>query len=311
MKPLYLQAHEKGLLKKKTEQARKIAGDCVLCPRKCGVNRLENEPGFCGTGRLAQVASWNLHFGEEAHLVGQGGSGTVFFAHCNLGCIFCQNYDISDNRTVHQEVRPAGLADIFLELQSSGAENINLVTPSHVVFQILESLSIAAARGLNIPLVFNTGSYDEISTLKILDGVVDIYLADSKFFGGAEAEKYAQAPDYPEKARNAILEMHRQVGSLVLDGQGVARKGLMIRHLVMPGDLAGSEDWLKFFASELPEDTYINIMDQYRPAGDAFRYPELKANVPGSVVMDLKRKAGELGLKRLDKGSSGIFRLMF
>jgi putative pyruvate formate lyase activating enzyme len=311
MKPLYLQSHEKGLLSRKIEQARKISRECVLCPRKCGVNRQENETGFCSTGRMAQVASWNLHFGEEEPLVGQGGSGTVFFAHCNLGCVFCQNHEISGNNTSHQEVSASGLADIFLELQSAGARNINLVTPSHVVLQVLEGLSAAACRGLGIPLVYNTGSYDEVNTLKLLDGVVDIYLADSKFFDGKIAEKYAQAPDYPEKARKAILEMHRQVGSLVMDRQGTAIKGLMIRHLVMPGDLAGSEDWLKFFAAWLPGDTYINIMDQYRPAGEAFRYPELTANVPGSRVMDLKKKARELGLKRLDKGPSGIFRLMF
>ncbi len=311
MKPLYLRALEKGLLKNKMKKALNIADNCVLCPRKCKVNRLKNETGFCNTGRLAQVASYNLHFGEEAPLVGQNGSGTVFFAHCNLGCVFCQNYDISHNQTRHQEVDPDQLAGIFLELQSSGAENINLVTPSHVVFQILESLSIAAEKGLSIPLVYNTGSYDEPGTLSILDGVVDIYLADSKFFGNDEAEKYAQAPDYPQKAREAILEMHRQTGSLVVDELGRAKKGLMIRHLVMPGGLAGSKDWLEFIAAELPADTYINIMDQYRPAGDAFRYPELTANVPGSEVDGLKNKARSLGLTRLDERSSGIFRLLF
>jgi len=311
MKPLYLKAHEKGLLKKKTDQARTIARDCTLCPRKCRVNRIENETGFCNTGRRAQVASYNLHFGEEAPLVGQGGSGTVFFAHCNLCCAFCQNYDISHNRIRHQEFGPDRLAGIFLELQASGAENINLVSPSHVVFQILEGLLIAAEKGLNIPLVYNTGSYDQLETLAILDGVVDIYLADSKFFGNKEAERYARAPDYPEKARKAILEMHRQVGSLVIDQQGRAIKGLMIRHLVMPGDLSGSEKWLDFFAVSLPGDTYINIMDQYRPAGDAFRYPELRARVPGSKVAGLKKKARSLGLNRLDERSSGMFRLMF
>lgn len=311
MKPLYLQSHEKGLLLGKVEEARQISRECVLCPRKCGVNRQENETGFCSTGRMAQVASWNLHFGEEAPLVGEGGSGTVFFAHCNLGCVFCQNHDISDNSTSHQEISASGLADIFLELQSAGAENINMVTPSHVVPQVLEGLSMAADRGLGIPLVYNTGSYDQVSTLKLLEGVVDIYLADSKFFESKIAQKYAQAPDYPEKAAKAILEMHRQVGSLETDSRGKAVKGLMIRHLVMPGDLSGSEDWLNFFAAALPGDTYINIMDQYRPAGDAFRHPELTANVPGSRVMDLKKRARELGLTRLDKGSSGIFRLLF
>ncbi len=311
MKPLYLETMHSGLLEKKTRQAENIAGKCALCPRKCGVNRLEDETGFCNTGRLSQVASYNLHFGEEAPLVGSGGSGTVFFAHCNLGCVFCQNYDISDNQTRHQQVTPEQLAGIFLDLQASGAENINLVTPSHVVFQFLESLDIAAGKGLNIPLVYNTGSYDEPDTLDLLEGVVDIYLADSKFFNSKEAEKYAQAPDYPEKAREGILKMHQQVGSLVVDDQGRAVRGLMIRHLVMPSDLAGSEKWLEFFASQLPADTYINIMDQYRPAGKAFSYPELQAHVPGSVVAELKKKARELGLTRLDERASGFFRLMF
>lgn len=234
----------------------------------------------------------------------------MFFAHCNLGCVFCQNFDISSNQTDFAEVSPEQLAGIFLELQASGAENINLVTPSHVVLQIVQSLLIAAEKGLKIPMVYNTSSYDQLKTLWILDGIVDIYLADSKFFDNEKARKYAGAPDYPDRARAAILEMHRQVGSLTLDEKGRAGRGLMIRHLVMPGDLAGSKDWLNFFAASLPGDTYINIMGQYRPAGQAFSCPELQGNVPGSEITDLKNQARSLGLKRLDKRSSGLFRML-
>ncbi|MFP4084865.1 MAG: radical SAM protein [Desulfonatronovibrio sp.] len=311
METAYTIARKNGLLEKKIKELETLARDCTLCPRQCRVNRLENETGFCNTGSLAQVASYNLHFGEEAPLTGRGGSGTVFFAHCNLGCVFCQNFDISSNQSRHAEVSPEQLADIFLELQASGAENINLVTPSHVVLQILQSLLIAAEKGLNIPLVYNTGSYDELGTLRVLEGIVDIYLADSKFFDREKARKYAGAPDYPVKARAAVLEMHRQVGSLVLDENARARRGLMIRHLVMPGDLAGSKDWLDFFAANLPDDTYLNIMEQYRPAGNASGYPELQDNVPGSEITALKNQARALGLKRLDKRSSGLFRMLF
>lgn len=309
MKPNYLISYEKKLLESKIELAARTASSCELCPRKCGVNRLNNEKGFCQTGRHAQVASFNLHFGEEEPLVGNGGSGTVFFAHCNLGCVFCQNFDISSNQQDHQEYDAQQLALIYLRLQESGAENINLVTPSHVILQIVESIALAAEQGLKIPLVYNTSSYDELSSLKILDGIVDIYLADSKFFDPEYAQEYADAPDYPEKARQAILEMQRQTGTLALDNKGIARQGLMIRHLVMPGQTSGSENWLDFFASSLPGNTYINIMNQYRPEGLARNYPELVKPVPGDRVQSLKQKAISLGLTRLDKRTKGFFKL--
>lgn len=311
MQPGYIQALEKGVLQERIKKARQWSAKCCLCPRNCGVNRPEGELGFCRIGRLARVASFNLHFGEEEPLVGERGSGTVFFAHCNLGCIFCQNFDISDNQNQHPEVYPNQLAYIFNQLQQQGAHNINLVTPSHVVLQFLEALEMAAQDGLNIPLVYNTSSYDEIHTLRLLDGIVDIYLADSKFFHEQEARKYADAPDYPHKAREAILEMHRQVGPLQTDDRGIAQKGLMIRHLVMPDNLAGSEEWLEFFAANLSRDTFINIMDQYRPAGNAGTCPELMGRVSGDRVTGLMQKARDLGLTRLDERSSGIFRLIF
>ncbi len=310
MQPGYLQALETGELGRRIEKAWQWSAKCCLCPRNCGVNRLEGELGFCRTGPLAQVASFNLHFGEEDPLVGQHGSGTVFFGHCNLGCVFCQNYDISDNQSTHHEVHHSQLAWIFMQLQKQGAHNINLVTPSHVVLQVLQALEQAAGDGLNIPIVYNTSSYDEVHTLKLLDGIVDIYLADSKFFHSEQARKYADAPDYPQKAKEAIQEMHRQVGGLKTDDQGIAQRGLMIRHLVMPDNLAGSDEWLQFFAENLSKDTFINIMGQYRPAGTAHNYPELLGRVSGNQVETLNQKARELGLRNLDQRSSGIFRLL-
>ncbi|RQD63054.1 MAG: radical SAM protein [Desulfonatronovibrio sp. MSAO_Bac4] len=305
--PSYIDSLRNGLLNDKIKQAEEISLSCTLCPRKCAVNRLEDEKGFCNTGRNAQVASYTLHFGEERPLVGQGGSGTVFFAHCNLGCAFCQNYDISCSSWDFDQYAPHELAEIFLELQNKGAENINLVTPSHVILPILQAILIAAQKGLRIPLVYNTSSYDELNSLKLFQGIVDIYLADTKFFHSQYAGKYAQASDYPEKAKQAILEMHRQVGSLTLDDKGRAYKGLMIRHLVMPRGLAGSEMWLEYIAQNLPADTYINIMNQYHPAGKASKFPELMKKVPGSVVEELKQKARFLGLNRLDKRKTILF----
>ncbi len=311
MQPGYITAHEQGLLRSRIETAREWATECCLCPRNCGVNRLEGELGFCRLGRLAQIAAFNLHFGEEEPLVGERGSGTVFFGHCNLGCAFCQNFDISDNQSRHQEVHPNQLAHVFLQLQKQGAHNINLVTPSHVVLQVLEALEQAAEEGLNLPLVYNTSSYDEVHTLKLLEGIVDIYLADSKFFYAEHAQKYARAPDYPQKAKDAILEMHRQVGGLQVDHRGIAQRGLMIRHLVMPDNLAGSEEWLQFFADHLSPNVFLNIMDQYRPSGRAREFPELMGRVSGERVTELKQKARDLGMNNLDERSSGIFRLIF
>ncbi|MFW5731506.1 MAG: radical SAM protein, partial [Desulfonatronovibrionaceae bacterium] len=267
--PAYVQAHGSGRLDQAVRRFREMSAPCIVCPRKCRVNRLNNETGYCGIGRRAGVASSSLHFGEEKPLRSRGGSGTVFFAGCNLGCVFCQNQDISAKPADWPALDPQDLACIFLELQSAGAENINLVTPSHVILPILEALSTAAEKGLRIPLVYNTGSYDRLSTLALLEGIVDIYLADAKFFHTQHAQRFAAAADYPETARKAIQEMNRQAGPLVLDSRGIAIKGLMIRHLVMPGNLAGSDQWLDFFAAELPADTYINIMGQYHPAGQA------------------------------------------
>jgi len=293
-----LDSHE---LRARIDTARSLLSDCRLCPRQCRVNRLDGETGFCQTGRLAAVASYNLHFGEEAPLVGRGGSGTIFFAGCNLGCLFCQNYDISHSTAGAIEAEPGQLAAVMLELQKQGAENINFVTPSHVVPQILEALPQAIRGGLQLPLVYNSSGYDEVESLRLLDGIVDIYMPDAKFADEAPAERYCRASDYPDKARAAILEMHRQVGDLSLDDRGVAIQGLLVRHLVMPAGLAGSEKWFRFLGEEVSKETYLNVMGQYRPCGAAGSCPELDRCPSSSELKEAVELAGQYGLHRLDR----------
>jgi putative pyruvate formate lyase activating enzyme len=270
--PAYLALHASGELHERARRAAELLDPCVVCPRACKARRVGGETGVCGVGRLARVASHHLHFGEEAPLVGRGGSGTIFFAGCNLGCTFCQNFDISRPTSPGRNVEPEDLAAMMIELQRAGAQNVNLVTPSHVVVQILEALPIAVERGLSVPLVYNTGSYDSVDTLRLLDGVVDVYMPDTKvFFETRAAELFHDASDYPERARAAIREMHRQVGDLVIDPDGVARRGVLVRHLVMPAGVAGTDEWMRFLA-RLSPNTYVNIMDQYHPAADARRH---------------------------------------
>jgi len=274
--------------------------DCDLCPRRCGVDRLAGERGFCRTGVRAVVASCGPHFGEEDPLVGRGGSGTIFFANCNLGCVFCQNYEIS-HLGEGREVAAGELAEMMLALQEQGCVNINLVTPSHVVPQILAALVEACRRGLNLPLVYNTSSYDSLATLKLLAGVVDIYLADFKYWSPCSAKRLLQAPDYPACARAAIKEMHRQVGDLEPGDRGVARRGLLLRHLLMPEGLADSAEIFNFLAREISLATYVNIMEQYRPCGQAFKFPPLDRPLDRREYLravDLARRAG---LHRLDE----------
>lgn len=302
-KPSYLKLFASGELNKRAAAALDRLKNCTLCPRKCNKDRTRGQKGFCRTGRRARIASYNLHFGEEAPLVGAGGSGTIFFAGCNLGCVFCQNYDISQDDQAGVEADPDELAGIMLALQKQGAQNINFVTPSHVVPQILESLVIAAKHGLTLPLVYNTSGYDRVNTLKMLDKVVDIYMPDAKFAHEKEARKYLRgAGDYPQKAKAAMLEMHRQVGDLVLDGQGLATKGLLIRHLVMPNNLAGTGEWMKFIAHRISKSSYVNIMGQYRPCGEADSFPELGRPVAAAELSRAISQAKDLGLERLDKG---------
>ena len=275
--------------------------DCRVCPRSCRVNRQDGELGWCRTGRLAEVASYNLHFGEERPLVGSGGSGTIFFAHCNLGCLFCQNWDISHEDHGFVTAGPEQLADVMMRLQEQGAHNINFVTPSHVVPQILEALPFAVEHGLTLPLVYNSGGYDALDTLKLLDGIVDIYMPDLKFAAPEAAKAYALAGDYPERAREAVREMHRQVGDLKIDERGIAVSGLLVRHLVMPGNLAGTREWMRFLSREISPDTYVNIMDQYRPCGEADQHPAINRPITRAEYQEALTMAREEGITRLDE----------
>ncbi|PIW93386.1 MAG: radical SAM protein [Candidatus Moranbacteria bacterium CG_4_8_14_3_um_filter_43_15] len=262
---------------KRIKKARTLLTNCRVCPRKCGVNRLEGERGFCKLGAKAMVSSHHLHFGEESCLVGRRGSGTIFFTRCNLACVYCQNYDISQ-LSIGAEVDAGELAQMMMELQSLGCHNINFVTPTSQVPQILEALPLAVERGLKIPLVYNTNAYDSIETLKLLDGIVDIYMPDAKYADDKVAQKYSAASDYFDIMKKAIREMHWQVGDLVVE-DGIAKRGLLVRHLVLPNDLAGTQEVMKFLAAEISKNTFINIMDQYRPYWKASEYPELEGPI--------------------------------
>jgi len=310
MLPGYLELHGRGELVTRAQTAAELLADCRLCPRHCGVNRLEDEEGVCRTGNMAKVASYAPHFGEEAPLVGSGGSGTIFFSHCNLRCVFCQNYEIS-HLGEGSAVTAAQLAAMMLDLQRQGCHNINFVTPSHVVPQILVALVVAADIGLTLPLVYNSSGYDSVATLKLLDGVVDIYMPDFKFWDAESATRLAKAKDYPARVRAAIKEMHRQVGDLVVNDKGVALKGLLVRHLVMPGGLAETGRILHFLAEEISKDTYVNVMDQYRPCGLAHKYPPLDRRTSHDEYQSALKLAEEAGLKRLDrKDWQRIFRIL-
>lgn len=309
MIPSCLRLHQTGELAQRVEQAVARLAACDLCPRACGVNRLEDEAGFCGTGRKAVVASFNPHFGEEAPLVGETGSGTIFFAGCNLRCVFCQNHDISHDPGAGLPATPEELAGVMLDLQRQGCRNINFVTPTHVVPQILEALPVALEHGLRLPLVYNCGGFESVETLRLLDGVVDIYMPDVKIWEPARAEVLLHARDYPARAREAVAEMHRQVGDLVLDEDGVAVSGLLVRHLVMPGGAAGSGEWMRFLAG-LSRETYVNIMDQYRPCADAVTMDGLDRAITGEELAEARLAARQSGLTRLDERDRGFFRLL-
>lgn len=299
--PGYLNLHRSGELARRAEQALEALRRCEVCPRRCRVDRLENELGFCKVGRLARVASYAPHFGEEDPLVGSGGSGTIFFAQCSLACAFCQNFDISHLGQDEPEAAPEHLAAVMLELQGMGVHNINFVTPSHVAPQILEALTLAAGQGLHLPLVYNSSGYDALETLRLLDGVVDIYMPDAKFFSPEPAKRYCQAEDYPDRAKRALKEMHRQVGDLELDEGGLAVRGLLVRHLVMPDDLAGTRQWMGFLAREISPNTYVNVMDQYRPCGDLASFPELQRSITPQEHEAALDAAAKAGITRLDQ----------
>ena len=299
-RPSYIELYKRGELKTRLEAARELMRECRVCPRQCGVNRLEGELGVCRTGAQAWASSYNLHFGEEDPLVGTNGSGTIFFTHCNLLCEFCQNWDIS-HQGEGRAVTAAELARLMIELGRAGAHNINFVTPSHVAPQILEALPLAVEAGLDKPLVYNSGGYDSLETLRLLDGVVDIYMPDFKFWSNENARKYCGVGDYRDRAVEAIREMHRQTGDLLIGEDGTAVSGLLVRHLVMPGGLAGTAETARFLAEEISLDTYINVMGQYRPCGRAADFPELSRPLSGDELARAKEDVRRAGLWRLDE----------
>ena len=299
MESVYISAHKDGTLAKRIGQALEALRCCELCPRRCRVDRTAGVTGVCKTGRNASVASFAPHFGEEAPLVGRFGSGTIFFSNCNLNCAFCQNFEISRGEE-GSPVTASELARMMLDLQARQVHNINFVSPSHVVPQILEALPEAIEGGLNIPLVYNSGGYDSVDTLRLLDGVIDIYMPDMKFSSDIPALFYCGAPDYPQVAREAVREMHRQVGDLRLNERGRALRGLLVRHLVLPDGLAGTQQAMKFLAEEISPATYVNIMDQYQPCGELDDFPELKRRITPQEYEEALKIAGEEGLTRLD-----------
>lgn len=297
--PLYQKTYSDGLFRDKIKTAFEMLKACVLCPRECGVDRLSGETGICKTGKNAWLSSYNAHFGEEEPLVGSHGSGTIFFTHCNLMCNFCQNYDIS-HEGCGREVTADQLAAVMLQLQHLGCHNINLVTPSHVVPQILAAAEIAIGKGLKVPIVYNTSGYDKVATLKLLEGVVDMYMPDFKFWDAQISAATCDAPDYPGIAKMAVSEMHRQVGDLALDENGLAFRGVLVRHLVLPKGLAGTRDIMKFLADEISADTYVNIMPQYRPCGRASEVKGLAGGISQDEYESAVRSAVEAGITRLD-----------
>ena len=294
----YADLQASGELRRRADEAHAWLSRCVVCPHECGTDRTREPGAFCRTGARARVVSYGPHWGEEPPLVGAGGSGTIFFGRCNLRCVYCQNHDISQ-RDAGDEVSAGELAAIMLELQQIGCENVNVVSPTHVTPQILDALERAAARGLRVPLVWNTGGYERLQTLRLLDGVVDVYLPDSKYADPAVGERLSGVPDYPAVMRAALVEMHRQVGDLVLDGRDVAVRGVLVRHLVLPGGLAGSAETLPFIAGELSADTYVNVMGQYRPAYRAGDHAELARRVTAAEVGEAVRLARAAGLRRV------------
>ncbi len=298
--PAYLTSLRDGSLREKVAAAREMLKSCRVCPRNCEVDRLGGDTGFCGIGEQAVVASAHPHFGEESPLVGHGGSGTIFFTSCNLKCLFCQNYEIS-RLMEGQPADSATLAAVMLHMQQIGCHNINFVTPSHVVPQILDAVLLAAGNGLRLPLVYNTGGYDALETLRLLDRVVDIYMPDLKFMDSGVCEQLMSAPDYPETVRAAIREMHRQVGDLDIDPQGIAVRGLLVRHLVMPGDLANTRAAMRFLASEVSRNTYVNVMNQYRPCGQAHGRPDIGRAITREEYAKALEIAAEEGITRLDE----------
>lgn len=299
--PAYLRLYESGGLTERVDRALLALRSCQVCPRDCRVDRLGDRFAVCKTGRYALVASYFPHFGEEDCLRGWKGSGTIFFSGCNLRCVFCQNFDISW-RPQGTPALPATLAAMMLELQAQGCHNINFVTPEHVVPQIIEALPLAVESGLKLPIVYNTSAYDSMESLELMDGIVDIYMPDFKYWDPEMARKYSKVADYPEVARQTIKEMYRQVGDLVMDEDGLAKRGLIVRHLVMPENIAGTREVMRWIARELSPRTYVNIMAQYYPAGKVSRseYAEINRRATACEYQEAIEEAWRAGLLRLD-----------
>jgi putative pyruvate formate lyase activating enzyme len=294
--PKYIEEKHQGGLLKKIRQSSALLTSCTLCPRQCRKDRTKGEKGYCETGTRAVVSSFSPHFGEEPQLVGDHGSGTIFFSHCNLKCVFCQNYELSV-KGMGQEVDDEQIASMMLHLQKIGCHNINLVTPTHVVPNILRALDIAVDYGLNIPLVYNCSGYESIDTLHILKNIIDIYMPDFKFWDSDRSKKYCHAGDYPEVAKNAVREMEDQVGDLKVDARGIACSGLIVRHLVMPGFLDDTHHILKFLAEKVSPRTHVNIMSQYHPMGDASKIKELSSPLSPEEYRKALHTARKLNLE--------------
>jgi putative pyruvate formate lyase activating enzyme len=299
--PAYLELYRSGELEDRAARALEMLRACTLCPHRCRANRLDGKAGLCRTGSDAIVSSYGPHLGEEKPLVGTRGSGTIFFSYCNLRCVFCQNHSISQSGE-GDPVDAKTLAGMMLSLESRGCHNINLVTPTHVVPQILSALVIAADKGLSIPLVYNCGGYESMETLKLLNGVIDIYMPDMKYSDEAYSRAFSGAKNYPEVNQKVVKEMHRQVGDLQMDKCGVAQRGLIVRHLVLPNGIAGTRGVVSFIAREISKNTYLNIMDQYHPCYRANEIPRISRLLKPEEFEEALSVAREYGLDRLDVG---------
>lgn len=300
--PAYLKLHREGKLQQRVHDALKELEDCCACPRNCHVNRLKDERKVCHTGRHAVISSAFAHFGEEDCLRGWRGSGTIFFGWCNLRCVFCQNWDISQQHS-GRVLRAQQIADLMLALQGQGCHNINLVTPEHVAPQVVEAVALAAPRGLRLPIVYNTSAYDAIASLRLMHGIVDVYMPDFKFWHRETARRLGKAKDYPQRARAAVEEMHKQVGVLCTGEDGLAKRGVLVRHLVMPGKIDETRAICDWLATNLSTDTYLNLMDQYRPqhrVGEQEKYGDINRRPSRREVAQSRQVAREAGLWRFD-----------
>ncbi|GAB4288697.1 MAG: radical SAM protein [Ignavibacteriaceae bacterium] len=296
MLPLYLEKLTLQEIEQRSEALHQLMAECRLCPNECLAKRLEGETGECHSTDEVFISGVGSHFGEEPPLVGTNGSGTIFFSYCNLSCVFCQNYDIS-HLGIGEKVTNAELANAMIYLQQRGCHNINLVTPTHFTPQIVDALILAIQKGLELPIVYNCGGYESVETLKLLENIIDIYMPDIKYSADENASKYSGVQNYWSTVKSAVKEMHRQVGDLKLSRRGIAQRGLLIRHLVLPNDIAGSGKVLRFIADEISVNTYLNIMDQYRPAGVAHQYPEINRYASVTEYDEVIQHAKMLGLR--------------